>query len=415
MFRKYFLIIGTLLLAGVLLAACAGPQGESGSTGPAGPPGPEGPQGPTGPVGPAGPPGETAAGTASADYVGSNTCGGCHPDLFKEFSQSGHPWILNQVEGGQPPVYPFTELPELPQGYAWADISYVVGGYHWKALFLDQQGYLITGASGQVISDTVYLNQYNFANPAIADSQPGWVSYHAGESQLKYDCGACHATGYKPQGNQDDLPGIVGTWAAPGVGCEACHGPGSLHVANPYGVRLQINRDPQTCLACHTQGDIQPVGASDISTVSAQALNPYLGKHMVLDCVLCHDPHTGVVQLDQAKEQAIQLACETCHYKEAKYQNSVVHPGFVTCVDCHMPPRYQNASGDPVKFLGDIHAHSMAIDPTQIGQYAEDGSLLPQTGLDYACRSCHHEGGRGIAKTDEALLARANGYHTPPP
>ena len=52
-----------------------------------------------------------------------------------------------------------------------------------------------------------------------------------------YDCGACHTTGWVADtdadtdgtlaDNQDGLPGIHGTWAAPGIHCEACHGPGA--------------------------------------------------------------------------------------------------------------------------------------------------------------------------------------------
>jgi hypothetical protein len=411
--RKFGLIIGLLFMTAVLLVACAGPQGEVGSPGPSGPAGPEGPQGPPGPAGPPGPQGEAAAGTASADYVGSNTCGGCHADIYDKFIKSGHPWQLNQVAGGQAPVYPFTEIPAPPDGYTWDDISYVVGGYNWKAIFLDKQGYLITDKPGAVISDTTYLNQYNFANKGLA-KDAAWVSNHAGEAQLEYSCGSCHTTGYDPQGHQDDLPGIAGMWAAPGVQCEACHGPGSLHIADPRGVRMPIVRDMQMCAQCHFQSDIIPVGAPDSAKTSSTGANRFQGKHLVMDCVLCHDPHAGIVQLRQAQVRTTRIACETCHYKEAKYQNSSVHPKVAVCTDCHMPLLYQSAWSDPVKFSGDIHAHSMAIDPTQITQYSQDGSLLPQISLDYACRSCHHEGGKAGAKTDDALLAKASGYHNPP-
>ena len=32
--------------------------------------------------------------------------------------------------------YHFTEIPCLPEGYAWDDIAYVIGGYHWKTRFI---------------------------------------------------------------------------------------------------------------------------------------------------------------------------------------------------------------------------------------------------------------------------------------
>ena len=54
------------------------------------------------------------------------------------------------------------------------------------------------------------------------------VAYHAGEEK-PYNCGTCHTTGYNPEG-ENELPGIVGTWAEPGIRCEECHGPGAGHV-----------------------------------------------------------------------------------------------------------------------------------------------------------------------------------------
>ena len=232
-------VIGIILVSAVLLAACAGAEGPIGPVGPAGPAGPEGPQGPNGPAGPAGPAG--VAGPVAADYVGSATCGGCHPDTYDVFMKSGHPWQLSPIVDGQPPEYPFSELTQPPDGYSWDDISYVVGGYNLKARFLNKEGYIITDAPG-ASGDSSYLNQYNFANQLLGKSA-GFVSFHAGEENLPYDCGSCHTTGYSPQGNQDDLPGIVGTWAAPGVQCEECHGPGSLHIQNPQVVAMRIDRD----------------------------------------------------------------------------------------------------------------------------------------------------------------------------
>jgi hypothetical protein len=154
-----------LILWLALMAACAGPAGPAGPEGPQGPPGPagpqgppgeqgpEGPQGPPGPEGPQGPQGDPgppgtageAAGAAGAEYAGSETCSVCHSEIYKVFGKSGHPWKLNKVVDGQPPDYPFTEVPEPPEGYTWDDVTYVIGGYNWKARFIDQNGYIITG------------------------------------------------------------------------------------------------------------------------------------------------------------------------------------------------------------------------------------------------------------------------------
>jgi hypothetical protein len=66
-------------------------------------------------------------------------------------------------------------------------------------------------------------------------------------------------------------------------------------------------------------------------------------------------------------------------------------------------------------FTGDIRTHVMRINPDQIGQFSEDGtSVLPEIGLDFACRQCHVEGGNATPKSDEELIDKARGYHTPP-
>jgi hypothetical protein len=79
-----------------------------------------------------------------------------------------------------------------------------------------------------------------------------------------------------------------------------------------------------------------------------------------------------------------------------------------------MPRLIENAQGNPELHSGDVRTHRMVIDPTQIGQLSDDGtSMLPQIGLDYACRNCHVRG-KGFPKTDEELLAAAAGYHSPP-
>jgi hypothetical protein len=405
-----------LLVAVILLVACAGQEGPEGPPGPAGPPGPEGPQGPEGKEGAAGEAGDSGeAGPLGAEYVGASTCAGCHQETYDVFINSGHAWKLNPVIDGQPPDYPFTEVPSPPEGYTWDDILYVIGGYNWKARFVGKDGYIITDAPGES-GNTEYLNQYNFANPLLG-KEAGWVTYHSGEEQLPYNCGTCHTTGYSERGNQDDLPGLVGTWAEPGIQCEACHGPGSLHMQNPRGVEMKVNRDGEECGQCHRRGDVEQVNAKDgFIQHHEQYEELFQSKHMVLKCVDCHDPHAGVVQLKEAGEQTTRTQCENCHFKEEQYQKNVKHTALsVTCTHCHMPRIVKSAWGVPERFTGDIRTHVMAIDPTQINQFSEDGTqALSQIGLDFACRQCHLPD-TAIALDDETLINAAMDYHSLPP
>ena len=416
MVHKKILFIALALVAVLLLAACAGTEGPQGPPGPAGPAGPEGPQGPPGEEGPPGPQGETGpageavAAAAGAEYVGAATCGGCHTDIYDVFMMSGHPWKLNLVVDGQSPDYPFTELVELPEGYAWDDILYVVGGYNWKARFVDKEGYIITdepGASG----NSEYLNQYNYANETVG-TEAGWVTYKSGSEDVPYNCGTCHTTGYSPEGNQDDLPGLVGTWAETGIQCEECHGPGSLHVGNPRGVAMIVDRDAEQCGACHRRGDIEVVDASGgFIKHHEQYEELFQGKHVTMDCNICHDPHTGVIQLRRAGEQTTRTSCENCHFKSEQYQAVEVHGSVgVQCIDCHMPFMVKSAVGNTDTFTGDIRTHLMAIDPYLVEQFSEDGSVAAsQISLNFACRHCH--GVKAGEKTDEQLINAAVDYH----
>ncbi len=68
------------------------------------------------------------------------------------------------------------------------------------------------------------------------------------------------------------------------MGCESCHGPGSLHVQSGGAAHTIVNprRDPQTCFQCHLE-------------VRASFELPH--HHPVLEgkmsCVDCHNPHQG--------------------------------------------------------------------------------------------------------------------------
>jgi hypothetical protein len=64
-------------------------------------------------------------------------------------------------------------------------------------------------------------------------------------------CVGCHVTGYRRPG---------GSTAAhvenlENVGCESCHGPGSMHVSDPTGAAVNVVRAPEasTCVGCHNE------------------------------------------------------------------------------------------------------------------------------------------------------------------
>ena len=393
-------LIATIAVSLVLLIGCSASSG---------PEGPVGPAGPAGSQGPPGPPGDAAS--ASQSYIGSEQCGACHETEYEKFVLSGHPYKLTKIENGEPSVFPYDGITggvqNPPDGYDWDDVSYVIGGYGWKARFMDNNGFIITG-------DEDSTTQYNYANDDVG-TEEGWVAYHAGEEK-PYDCGSCHTTAFSPVGHQDGLEGIIGSWVFPGVQCEECHGPGSLHAADPQGIRMTVDRTSQLCGSCHIRGNPALIDASGgFVKHHEQYEELFNSKHFATSCITCHDPHASAVYTDEEinPDKGIRQQCDTCHWQQL-FQNNRRHLS-VDCIDCHMPPLAKSAAGNLDIFTGDIRSHLFSINPDpNASQFNDDGSLSsPYITLSYACKQCHN--GEWARDHDlESLAAMADGYHTPP-
>jgi len=322
-------------------------------------------------------------------YVGSDVCGGCHTTTFNDFAKTGHPYKLNKVVDGQPPTYPFSTVPAPPAGYTWDDVTYVIGGYGWKARFIGLDGFIIT-AGGQ--------NQYNLATS-------GWVDYHKDEVK-PFSCGTCHTTGYRGDGNQDGLPGIIGQWAAPGIQCEECHGRGSQHVQSPTGFRLSIDTRSEACGRCHNRGGMNDqIPASGGFIRHHEQFNEMQATvHKVVECVTCHDPHLSVRYKDQTGVNPMKIDCEDCHTgaRQSILDNTLwAAKGTMACIDCHMP-RASKSALSPRQFMGDIQTHIFKIDSDSLAEQFDPTGAFSNQHLttEYACLACHMDPGDTMAWAD---------------
>jgi hypothetical protein len=307
---------------------------------------------------------------AAKGYVGPRACLSCHEQIYNYYRDHGHPKKLR----------PATEAREwgvpLPEGYAWNDISYVIGGATRKARYIDQNGFIISKVGPN--KDKPGKNQFNTATGR-------WVDYNAGQT-MKYDCGPCHMTAYTKDGNQDGKPGMVGTWAFPGITCEECHGPGKAHVAAPSKANIRLDRTDAACGKCHIRGAKERIPAAGGFIQHHEQYNellasPHAGK---VSCVTCHDPH---------KRAAIsqKMGCESCHGREAEnYRASRHERSLVRCVACHMPAATKSAEQFG-KYIGDIKTHIMKISLGPNEQmFVPDGRFATgKLTSDFACLSCH--------------------------
>ena len=338
-------------------------------------------------------------------FVGAQVCAGCHPDVSAEFQGTGHAHALTAVAGGQKPGSPLFLPDTPPAGYGWKDISYVIGGFGWRALFVNQGGQLVS----------VDQAQYNLANEQFpsASTSPYNVS---GESFVS-SCGRCHAVGADPASNSIALPGAQ---------CEACHGPASIHVANRDTTQITVDNSAEACGRCHSQSLSQTLVSVAVSTAGADTLRFLRNNqqytelqnspHAGLKCTDCHDPHLGV---RQGQVGGIVRTCTACHHQVA-----LNHPSnSPTCIDCHMP-RVASSARTANKYTADVRSHLFRIhvgpESLTAGMYQTAGdSTVARSGyglgLGYVCYTCHKDasgtGGSDATLTESQIRTLAPHIH----
>ena len=136
-------------------------------------------------------------------------------------------------------------------------------------------------------------------------------------------------------------------FGAKGLQCEACHGPGALHVRNKRASaintfkadsKVPLAQRNQVCLGCH-----------ESSTRTAW----HAGGHERNDvaCTSCHKVHRDHGDPVLAKSSQPQV-CYACHQQQrADFQKASAHPllhGLMGCSDCHNA----HGSGTPASLVG---------------------------------------------------------------
>ena len=341
----------------------------------------------------------------TAEFIGSEACRECHsvPELsesgfniWEESLKEAHMFALTLPDTKFPEGTNDAGLTPPPDGSSWSDFAYVMGGYGWKATFVQRNGSQLTGSSNA---------QYNIATGE-------WTSYHPGEV-LSFDveCARCHTTGITPEGSWNGIEeDSLGTWTEIGVRCEGCHGPGSLHATRAFTTPLgETDVLKEVCGDCHNNGGRDgPIPVEDGFVANhAQFQELEASRHgevSFFTCTTCHEPHVPLryselagknfngKQLDPIRKQ-----CQECHPSRTPS-----HPEPIACVDCHMPPASKSAVG--VEYAnggakGDVASHIWRINPepdTRAAMFTEDGTFLkadasgkPALSLEFACLGCH--------------------------
>jgi len=387
-------------------------------------------------------------------FVGSDTCIGCHQEAGAAWHPSQHAHamahasddtVLGNFDDASFDYYGTASRFFKKDGKFYVETDGPDGTldtFEVKYTFgLEPlQQYLIEFPDGRVQALTIAWDSrtkeeggqrwfHLYADEHIGHDDPlHWTKLN---QNWNFMCAECHSTGvaknYDPKTDSFHT-----TWKEISVGCEACHGEGSAHVAwansrslfgaddNAKGQLARFDersgvtwtRDAETgrpmrgarpkalrkevemCGRCHGRRGIiseafvpgQPL--SDSHQVSLLSRGLYQADGQMLDevynygsfkqskmfaagvtCSDCHDPHSAKLR---AKGDQVCLQCHAGGYAQASHTH---HEGDAapSCVACHMPAR---------KFMviDERHDHAFRVPRPD---------LSATLGVDNACTDCH--------------------------
>jgi predicted CXXCH cytochrome family protein len=333
-----------------------------------------------------------------AKYVGVAACAECHPNEDRTYHQTGHSLALCDLDAAAEPAdTEFTHAAsgrvykvyrdgarmrhresmhdERGKAYAVGDfpIRYRVGsGHHTRSYLVEVDGQLIESPV------TWYASRHAW------DMSPGFdrPNHQGFERAADGSCLFCHVG--RTTASRHDYQRL--TVVEQPIGCERCHGPGSLHVAEERaardgqrpaidGPRLTIVRPDRltrslreaVCAQCHLTAetgvmvrgrnmtDFRPgLPLSDfcvnyrldepasrmkvVGHVEQLRLSRCYQKSDTLTCTTCHDPHASTrPDLKQARYLRV---CASCHSGEGcrleRAERLRRNPDN-DCIACHMP------------------------------------------------------------------------------
>lgn len=336
--------------------------------------------------------------SSPTSYVGEDACVSCHTEQATTYrqhsmSRSFHRWTSDtRVETAMDTV-----LYHAPTGLSYTVVD--SGGALYQVEF-------IGGPDGRRLHELRRRMEYVMGSGYVArtyftlengrlfqlpltwytrhgwDFSPGYRPNNARFGRLMPDrCIACHSS------YPEALPFLEGKYeeTRPGIGCERCHGPGALHVAErrastprPGGAdfdnsivnpaRLSLARRLDTCEQCHvhTAINILREGKTTFGYIPSQPLRDHwaffktagtidivshadrlrqspcflgtLSTSRPLECATCHDPHAA-----PPDPAARNRPCTTCHVPDTLARRLSGpdalddHTAQSNCVSCHMP------------------------------------------------------------------------------
>ncbi|MBI2808635.1 MAG: hypothetical protein HYX68_26905 [Planctomycetes bacterium] len=360
----------------------------------------------------------------NARYVGTDVCAGCHRGSHKTYLGTAHSRALSEVN-------PATEPPDASFEHKLSGRSYRVyrkDNRLWHEEVVRSEGQEIARIDlpvrylvGSGNFSRTYIVEFDgflhespitwYTSRKKWDMSPGYdhPQTMGFERPIVQTCIYCHA------GLVEQVDGAAHRLRIheKAIGCESCHGPGSLHqefhqakklqngdedltIVNPRKLSRPLQED--ICATCHMTGaapvilrgrtitDYRPGtplsdyrvhyrlddGSDQMMVVGhvEQMRQSACYKKSELTCLTCHDPHERAKPKDAVA--AFRKICMDCHARQPCTIDPAVRikkDGTDNCTGCHMP-------------RGDTDIPHIAFTHHRIGHHAKkkdaDRQRIPQ-------------------------------------
>jgi predicted CXXCH cytochrome family protein len=197
-----------------------------------------------------------------AEYVGSQVCGECHSNIYPEWQRSPHAnmtrdpsavSVVGDFDGGSWMLPPEARRPLVDQEpaakmyqrdgkyymalrhpvsneYVPFEIAHVIG-YQYRQVYVTREAggvlrRLPLQWSTKLQDYFPYWNVQEGSTPTLEDL---WAQMGSQNSAWNLFCARCHTTHLTINDKDAYHTRADVEWVDPGIACEACHGPGSLH------------------------------------------------------------------------------------------------------------------------------------------------------------------------------------------
>jgi len=314
---------------------------------------------------------ETPAGPPA--FVGRDDCRSCHEEAFQAWRNSDHDNAMDAAADS-------TVLGDFN------DAVFTSGGVTSRFYRRDGRFYVHTAGPGGVMDEFEIthtfgidpLQQYLVPFPggrlqclnvawdadqgewfdlaALYDFEPdAWLHWTGGGQNWNGMCAECHSTELKKNYDAETRT-FNTTWFEIDVSCEACHGPGSRHVAwariqpmarpetENYGLVVPTGNLPapdlvNLCAPCHSRrvilGDFDHLGGSLLENLAPATLDSglYHADGQILDEVYVYGSFV------QSKMFANDVSCRDCH---DSHSLKLVREGNDLCLQCHVAETYDS-------------------------------------------------------------------------